>query len=451
MTLPNEASMMSLPRPLVILLMLALTGSAQILGAAPAKRAKPSAAPPASAAKPEIAPAPASAAKTEAVAPVTASAAKPEAPAAAATPGTAAGEEPPPGPIEKLFKDRQWQKCLDEVAALRERDKKPIADVESEYWAARCESSLKLIEAARARFEAIARAYPDTDRGMQSAIEKTTVRLNTIEGKARLPAELKLATDSALELEATGKALAGKDPEVISRAYYVAGNAWRMASEDDKANVAYNLSAAQPAKDYPAKSLYMLGIDAMQEFNDERARTLWTRCSEQYPESTGIDKCNKAIARLALIGTPAPELDVETWIKGPPVKLADLRGQVVLVWFFATWCPHCKATMPDMAALKRRYAGKPLTIIGITNNTKEQTTESAKLFVDDPRWEIDYPIAVDNDGNSSMAFEASGIPSAALIDARGRIRYSDHPAYLTDAMIDRLLAEAPGPTAASGH
>jgi len=387
----------------------------------------------------------------EAPKPVAPPAAKPAgAKPPAAAQGAAAADEAA-GPVEKLYKEHQWQKCIDEVSALRERDKKPVTDAESEYWAARCEQSLKLIEAARARFDAIAKAHPGTQRGMQSAIEKTTVRLNTIEGKARLPAELKLATDSATELEATGKALAGKDPEVISRAYYVAGNAWRMAGEDDKANVAYDLSAAQPAKDYPAKSLYMLGIDAMQDFNLERARTLWTRCTELYPESTGIDKCNKAIARLALIGTPTPELDVETWIKGPPVKLADLRGHVVLVWFFATWCPHCKATMPDMAALKRRYAGKPLSIIGVTNNTKEQTTETAKIFVDDPRWEIDYPVAVDNAGNSSVAFEATGIPSAILIDPRGKIRFSDHPTYLTDEMIDRLLAEGTSPTAASGH
>ena len=73
-----------------------------------------------------------------------------------------------------------------------------------------------------------------------------------------------------------------------------------------------------------------------------------------------------------------------------------------------------------------------------------QTTESAALFIKDPQWQINSPVGIDARGATTMAMEASGIPQVILIDKKGVVRWSDHPAYLKDEMIEKLLAEPGG-------
>lgn len=353
----------------------------------------------------------------------------------------AAAASAPLNDVQKLVQERKYADAILLVDQLRKAAGKPLADAESEYWGARAVSANKDTEGARARMLAIAKAYPDQTRGRDAAIEATTVRLNTLgEKKASTPEEIKMATDCAKELEETAGKL--KDPEGISRAWYVSGNAWRVMGNEEAAAKAYEKARAVPgAVDYPAKAVYSLSTRALQKFDVAGTKALLQECMTKYAGTTSADKCGKAMTRLTLLGTPAPALDVETWLNGPPQKISALKGRVVLVWFFATWCPHCKATMPEIAAMKKRFEGKPLTIIGITNNTKEQTTETAAAFVADPQYGITYPAAVDRGGATSLAFQGTGIPAAALIDKKGIVRWADHPTFLTDEMISKLLAE----------
>lgn len=344
--------------------------------------------------------------------------------------------------IQKLVQARKFQDAIQKVAELRVAAKKPLADPESEYWAARAEGQMKLVDAARERMQAIARTYPDTTRGRDAAIEATTVVLNSLgEGKLTSPADIKTATTCAKELEATAGRL--KDPEGISRAWYVSGNAWRMAHELSAAENAYRQSAAVPGgKEYPPRAIYSLSTIALQRFDVAGARKMLDDCMKQYPSSSQAEKCGRAVGRLDLIGQQAPPFDVELWVNGPPQDINALKGKVVLVWFFATWCPHCKATMPEIAELKKKFAGKPLAIVGLTNNSKGQTTEVAAQFISDPQWGITYPAAVDAPGGTtSLAYQGTGIPAAVLVDKKGIVRWADHPAYLNEGMIEKLLAE----------
>ena len=115
-----------------------------------------------------------------------------------------------------------------------------------------------------------------------------------------------------------------------------------------------------------------------------------------------------------------------------------------MLFFFATWCPHCKKTLPTLPRYLERYKGKPFELLALTNNVRGQTTESATLFIQDPQWGISYPVGVDANGATTTAMEASGIPQIILIDKKGIVRWSDHPAYLTEGMIDTLVAEPGG-------
>ena len=365
-----------------------------------------------------------------------------EAPHPAGDAPAAAETDAAVGPIQKLVQQRKFDEAILEVKKLREAAKKPLADAESEFWAARAENGLKQTEAARQRFQAIAKAYPDTDRGIAAAIEATTVKLATLSSIAKTPEEKKIASDCALELEATAARLKDK-PEGQARAFYVAGNAWRTAGEIEKSIKDYETVRKMQGAgdDYPAKAVQALAVYKARAFDVEGAANLYTECAKRFPEASATEKCNKGLARLRIVGSPAPELKVETWLNSEPQDLAKLKGNVVLVWFFATWCPHCKETMPEVAGLVEQFKGKPFKVIGITNNTRDQTTETAKAFVADPQWKITYPAGVDKGGASSLDWEASGIPSAVLVDKKGIVRWADHPVYLEPGMIERLMAE----------
>lgn len=366
-----------------------------------------------------------------------ATAAKPAA-APATPPGGAA--KPTAGPVQKLFDERKYQEALVEAERLRKLSGKPLGEPDDEFFAARSENALKLFDAARKHFQDIARTYPSHERGGGSAIEATTVRLGQLEGPAVTPADKKIASESALELEATAKAYAST-PDVASRAWYVAGNAWRTGGDDAKAMADYENARKITGSDYPAKATYMVGVLKARAFDNAGATALYTECLKRFPESTSAEKCRKGLARQTLIGSTAPPLSVETWLNSEPVDIAALKGNVVLVWFFATWCPHCKATMPEMADLVEKYRGKPFKIVGISNNMKDQTTELAKAFVADPQWRINWPAGIDRAGSTTIDWQAQGIPAAVLVDKKGLVRWADHPVYVDAAMIDKLLAE----------
>src|SRR5207245_10648264 len=78
----------------------------------------------------------------------------------------------------------------------------------------------------------------------------------------------------------------------------------------------------------------------------------------------------------ALEGKPMPSLDVTNWINGE-VKPADLKGKVVVVDFYATWCGPCMAAIPHNNEMLKKYQSKGLVIIGVCTNKRGQETFAA--------------------------------------------------------------------------
>jgi len=73
-------------------------------------------------------------------------------------------------------------------------------------------------------------------------------------------------------------------------------------------------------------------------------------------------------AQINLLGKPGPEIDVATWIVGDPVTLADLRGRVVLLEFWATWCKPCQEMFPKLTAHYEQHADQGLEVVAITRH-----------------------------------------------------------------------------------
>ena len=142
----------------------------------------------------------------------------------------------------------------------------------------------------------------------------------------------------------------------------------------------------------------------------------------------------------ASVSTPAPNVSVHT-ADGTAVRLADYKGKVVLIDFWASWCPPCKASFPALDAVYREYREKGLEVLAV--NVDERRRD-ADTFLDAHPHRL--TVLYDPKGVSPEAFGVKGMPSSFLIDRAGNIRfthlgYSGNVADSYRQEITKLLSE----------
>lgn len=141
-------------------------------------------------------------------------------------------------------------------------------------------------------------------------------------------------------------------------------------------------------------------------------------------------------------GDPVPPpLELEQ-LDGKKLNLTSLKGQVVLVNFWATWCPPCVHEMPSMQRLADKYSNKPFTILGV--NMAETNTEVEKFLT--TRVRVDFPIVMDRDGKALKDWSVFAFPTSYVLDKQGMIRFAlfgsvewDNPDIINK--IEKLLEE----------
>jgi len=147
--------------------------------------------------------------------------------------------------------------------------------------------------------------------------------------------------------------------------------------------------------------------------------------------------------RLAPLAGAAPPLALED-LDGRLVSLDDLRGQVVLLYFWATWCPYCERELPSaIAELELKLAAAPLRVLAVDI---AESRDKVASFV--RRRRLGSRVVLDLDGSVAEAYRVNATPTVVLIGRDGQLvaravgnrPWSSEPAI---ALLQRLLAPAP--------
>jgi peroxiredoxin len=138
----------------------------------------------------------------------------------------------------------------------------------------------------------------------------------------------------------------------------------------------------------------------------------------------------------AMEGKAPPALQVKNWINGEEMKLADLKGKVVLLDFWATWCGPCIAAIPHTNELATKHKDKGLVIIGVCH-----PRDVEKMAATVKEEGIKYTVAADPEGKTIAAFKVNGFPDYYLIDRSGNLRIADCKNASVDEAVEALLAE----------
>lgn len=148
------------------------------------------------------------------------------------------------------------------------------------------------------------------------------------------------------------------------------------------------------------------------------------------------DDADIAAQVAAHVNFRAPEFTL-TALDGKPVSSSDLRGKVVLVNFWATWCPPCRSEMSDIQSAYQAHRDD-LVVLAIN---EAEGNDAVKQFVDELH--IALPILFDRDGAIGRRFQVLALPTSFLIDREGVIRAA-HIGQMDRAYIETQIAELAG-------
>lgn len=140
-----------------------------------------------------------------------------------------------------------------------------------------------------------------------------------------------------------------------------------------------------------------------------------------------------ALKQIKMLNQPPPEIEAQVWVNSDPLTLKSLKGKVVLIDFWATWCPPCRRVIPHLVENYGKYKDQGLEIIGFTRlygTYRDNTVNKGKVPAEEEikltkeflkRFKINYPVAIAKGEDVFKEFGVSGIPTLVFIDKKGNV------------------------------
>ncbi|MFN2442263.1 MAG: TlpA family protein disulfide reductase [Thermoanaerobaculia bacterium] len=158
------------------------------------------------------------------------------------------------------------------------------------------------------------------------------------------------------------------------------------------------------------------------------------------------DSATPAASGPARVGAPMPAWTAET-VDGKKFDIADMRGDVVLVNIWATWCGPCRYEIPELVKLHAEWAPQGFTVLGASIDGRATLDEVEPMV---RNFKINYPVVIDSDATIADLFETSVIPTSALVGRDGTVVWTRvgtlHAADPDMVAAIRAAVERPRPT-----
>ena len=141
-------------------------------------------------------------------------------------------------------------------------------------------------------------------------------------------------------------------------------------------------------------------------------------------------------ATAVTLQSGAPDFTLHT-LGGPNLRLQELRGKVVLINFWASWCGPCQQEMPRLNALYEKYHAAGFVLLGV--NVDEEVRHASEVA---NRLGLKFPVLLDTEKSVSTLYDLSSMPSTVIVDRDGKVRYL-HRGYLlgAEAEYDQQIRE----------
>jgi thiol-disulfide isomerase/thioredoxin len=312
-------------------------------------------------------------------------------------------------------------------------------------WSSALDLKLKSkSEEAATALEAFAKNYPKSEHASDALVE-AGVNWFVI-GKAKQA--LHQNTPEALQafdraLAHFSRVAAAHDDAAAPRAQFMRGSTHLVMGKLDLAEQEFGVVVDQFKAD---KKYYGKALERRAAARRNQLKTdLALADLKRYQSDVG-DKGDEAevvkrfLGYTLMFGKPAPALDVESWIQGEPTTLAKMRGDIVAVYFFATWCPVCAKEKDHVLDVVARYEPMGVKFVGVITHAQGTSAETAKPFLATNKY--NFPVIMDR-GATVGAFQSGKIPDLVLIDRAGNVRWHDNPANFNDSTLESLLTEDP--------
>lgn len=238
-----------------------------------------------------------------------------------------------------------------------------------------------------------------------------------------------------------------------------------IATEHEDSNVRLEyankfLNAKEIPEQYAKKKadVYLSMASVAKQENDfDKARKLLNEGIASTDSDRTKAGLEKTIAQLDIIGEKAFPIAAETWVNSAPIELKGQEGRVVVVAFFAPWCPSCRSLVPSLVDLYNENKDQGFTLIGYTRlygNYRDDVEDAGKVSKDEEieyikkyleRNNIQYPVAITQEKNVYNTYNVAVIPTLVFIDKKGNIECTNIGSGSTQFIknkIKNLLTEA---------
>ena len=148
---------------------------------------------------------------------------------------------------------------------------------------------------------------------------------------------------------------------------------------------------------------------------------------------SGVLAASEAAVPAPVVGAPAPDFTLQT-VDGESLRLSDLRGKVVAVNFWATWCAPCRLEMPDLQERAERFPDR-LAVIGVDF---AETAEEVAAFRREVG--IDFPLLLDPEADVQRLYRVLGYPTTFFVDEEGTIQFQ-HIGLMSGGQLDEYLQQ----------